>query len=162
MPKTERPEWIRRIVLILKIPIICIRLLIVIVPWILIVGIILNVIDLGIMKLLSNFGFPNWKFYIGEDVWHVREAVAIFGAIAGTILLFMGYRHLKLLFSVDRDKLIYDLEEKFNLLRKLEQLKEKKPIEPLKEHSLDCMISDLTEVLKQEKEKRGKKGDDLK
>ena len=144
---------------ILKIPIVCIRLLIIIVPWILIIVIpfiiITIIITQGIMTLLSGFGFPNWKFYIGEAVWYVGEAVAVFGAIAGTILIFMGYRHLKLLFSVDRDELIYELEEEFNLLRKLKQLKKKKPIEPFKEHSLDCMISNLTEVLSKGREKRG-------
>ena len=54
----------------------------------------------------------------------------------------------------DRDKLICDLEEKFNLLKKLEQLKKKQPKEISwdEKFSIDQMIFDLEKILKREKE----------
>jgi hypothetical protein len=121
--------------------VICIR-------WILPFAIILNIISWGIRPLLSKLGFPNWE---------IIDGIAMLAALAGTILVFMGYKHLKLFFlPVNRNNLIYHLEKMLNLLKKLNKLKKKQPkkISSDKENSLDRMILDLDKVLMQEKEKR--------
>ena len=137
---------------ILKIPIMCIKLFVFIAPWILGFGIVYFIIYGGLLGLLSKFGVPNWKFYLDEKLWYLRELIASIGGLIGTVLIFMGYKHFKLLRSADRDKIIYDLDNMFNVLEKLKKFKKEINIDPLEMISLDNMIVNLEKILKERNE----------
>jgi len=118
--------------------------LVLLVRWILPFVFIVVVIGVGITTFLSN-----WGIHIGD----IGETIAFFVATAGAILIFMGYRHLKCL-SVNRDELIYDLEEKFDLLSKLEKLQENEELLYDELEDMGDMISGLRKVLQREKKRR--------